>query len=273
MFDWASFMLGLCGVPTVAFILLRLAHRVLSTRYKVMEKGSAVVVTGSSTGIGRAMATWLASQGMVVFATVRRSDDAAALNAVKSEKGGCIIPLMMDVAKPETVAAAVVEVEKTLKERNIKGISCLINNAGVSESQPTECLNLDVLRRVMEVNFVGVVDVTQRFLPLLRQSESARIVNISSISGRIATPFNTIYCSSKFALEAMSDCLRRELVPWKIAVVLIEPGYIRTPIQEKGLALQENVFDSLHSAVRGFYKGYYTDAAIQHRYRSNVEKG
>ena len=113
------------------------------------------------------------------------------------------------------------------------GLSGLVNNAGIAYGGPVEFLELDELRRAFEVNFFGVIAVTQAFLPALRVGHG-RIVNMSSNSGLVAAPFLSPYTTSKWALEALSDALRVELDPWKIRVVVIEPGAINTPIWTKG---------------------------------------
>lgn len=181
------------------------------------------MVTGASTGIGRETARRLATGGFEVFGTVRRAPDADSLRA----EG--IAPVFMDVTDGGSIAAARMTVLAALGERSLVG---LVNNAGVPAAGPLEFLPLDQLRRVLEVNVVGVVAVTQAFLPDLRRSQG-RIVNVSSISGRIAMPFGGPYSASKFALEAISDSLRRELQASGVRVIVIEPGSVRTPIWEK----------------------------------------
>lgn len=182
-----------------------------------------VVVTGASTGIGRETARTLAAHGFGVYGTVRRGDDAGALRA----EG--ITPLLMDVTDGASIRAAVQAARAALGVRPLVG---LVNNAGVPGAGPLEFLPLDQLRHVLEVNVIGVVAVTQAFLPDLRRSRG-RIVNISSVSGRIAMPFAGPYSASKFALEAISDSLRRELLESGVKVVVIEPGSVRTPIWDK----------------------------------------
>jgi NAD(P)-dependent dehydrogenase (short-subunit alcohol dehydrogenase family) len=185
-----------------------------------------VVVTGASTGIGRETVRRLHATGFDVFGSVRRTDDAAAL---RSEG---VTPLMLDVTDVATIATARRDVLASLAERPLVG---LVNNAGIPAAGPIELLALDQLRRVLEVNVVGAVAVTQAFLPELRRSQG-RIVNISSVSGRIAVPFIGAYAASKFALEAISDSLRRELLPSGVKVIVLEPGSVRTPIWEKAIA-------------------------------------
>lgn len=189
-----------------------------------------VVVTGASTGIGRETARRLAAHGFPVFGTVRRAEDADALRA----EG--VTPVLADVTDGAAIAAAAGTVRAALAERPLVG---LVNNAGVPAAGPLEFLPLEQLRYALEVNVIGVLAVTQAFLPDLRRSRG-RIVNISSISGRIAMPFGGPYSASKFALEAISDSLRRELLPSGVKVVVIEPGSVRTPIWDK---IQERDLD------------------------------
>lgn len=190
-----------------------------------MTRGG-VIVTGASSGIGRETARRLLANGFAVCGTVRTSEDAAALRA----EG--ITPLLMDVTDHASIAAARDVALARLGEQPLVG---LVNNAGVPAAGPLEFLPLEELRRVLEVNVIGLIAVTQAFLPSLRRSRG-RIVNIGSISGRIALPFAGPYAASKFALEALSDSLRRELILSGVGVTLIEPGPVRTPIWDKAVA-------------------------------------
>ncbi len=182
-----------------------------------------VIVTGTSTGIGDATARELARHGFRVFGTVRQSAQAGGLR----EAG--VTPVLMDVTDPAAIARARDTVVAALGGEPLVG---LVNNAGIAAGGPLELLPLEELRKVFEVNVLGVVAVTQAFLPELRRARG-RVVNISSVSGRLATPFAGPYCASKFALEAISDSLRRELLPSGVDVIVIQPGSIRTPIWEK----------------------------------------
>jgi len=245
---------------------------VFAVKYKAIlaNSNNVVVITGASTGIGRGIAMDLCKRGYIVFAGVRKEADGQSLVAENDK----IIPLIMDVTDHASVVKAAEYVESQIKQRGLQsGLSCLINNAGISENSPVEVMPLEVLRKVLDVNLIAVVDVIQVFMPLLRQAKAARILNMSSINGKIATPFSGAYCASKFGLEAVSDCLRRELAPWKIAVVVIEPGYIRTPIQEKGVVANRKVFDSIQNKdkAKQFYEDYYTDAAIDFRYQHQLK--
>jgi NAD(P)-dependent dehydrogenase (short-subunit alcohol dehydrogenase family) len=184
----------------------------------------AVLVTGSSTGIGEACALHLDGLGFRVFAGVRRDADGEALRKKSSER---LKPIHLDVTDVSSITA----VRDTLAREQIE-LSGLVNNAGIVVAGPLEILPLEEFRRQFEVNVIGQLAVTQAFLPLLRKARG-RIVLMGSISGRFATPFIGAYAISKFALEAMADALRVELMPWGIEVSIIEPGSISTPIWEK----------------------------------------
>lgn len=135
------------------------------------------------------------------------------------------------------------------------GLTALVNNAGIVVPGPVELLPVDALRQQLEVNTVGHIAVTQACLPLLRQSQRpATIVNMSSVSGRIALPTIGAYAASKFALEALSDALRVELRPWGIRVVLIEPGAVATPIWRKTLQSSAHLLDEIPAAQRQLYQ-------------------
>ncbi|MBE7520449.1 MAG: SDR family oxidoreductase [Thermoflexaceae bacterium] len=190
-------------------------------------KAKSVVITGASTGIGRACALRLDRMGWRVFAGVRRPADGEALRAKASAR---LLPVELDVTDEASIGRAAGQaVEATGDE----GLGGLVNNAGISVAGPLEFLPLEELRRQLEVNVTGQVAVTQAFLPLIRKG-NGRIVFMGSISGRLATPFLGPYAASKFALEAIADALRVELRPWDIPVSIVEPGSIATPIWDKG---------------------------------------
>ncbi len=187
------------------------------------------LVTGASTGIGRACAMALAQQGFHVFAGVRKPADADALRA---DGQGRIEPLLLDITKQEQVEAARAHVESTCGKT---GLHALINNAGIAVAGPFEFLPLDEFRRQFEVNVFGQVAITQAMIPLLRQARG-RLCFIGSDSGYFSPPFTAAYNGSKHTLEAFADSLRVELAPWKIEVSLVQPGAIKTPIWEKSKA-------------------------------------
>jgi NAD(P)-dependent dehydrogenase (short-subunit alcohol dehydrogenase family) len=205
-----------------------------------------VVVTGASTGIGEACALRLDARGWRVFAGVRREQDGQALRRKASER---LTPLMLDISDATSIAAAAEKVTATV---GAAGLSGLVNNAGIAVAAPLEFLPIRELRRQLEVNIIGQVAVTQAFLPHIRQGRG-RIVNIGSISGRIAAPFLGAYAASKFAMEALTDALRVELRPWGLHVALVEPGGIATPIWERSIAVADEITKLLPQQAIEYY--------------------
>lgn len=191
-----------------------------------------IVITGVSTGIGHAAAADLVARGYHVFGSVRTAADGERLVATW---GDAFTPLLFDVTDHDAIVAAATLVRERLNGDNLCG---LVNNAGITMLGPLQHMSLADFRRQFDVNLIGLLDVTQQFLPLLGASHEAprprgRIVNISSISGRLAYPFFGAYAASKHGLEGLSDALRRELLIYDIDVVLIEPGTTQTPIIDK----------------------------------------
>lgn len=211
-----------------------------------MVTEGAVVVTGASSGIGKACAIHLDGIGYRIFAGVRAEADGHGL---KNEAPGRLTPLILDVTDGSSVNFAARVVADAV---GTKGLHGLVNNAGVALPGPLEFLPIDQLRRQLEVNIVGQLAVTQAFLPLLRTGRG-RIVNIGSISGRIAVPLLGSYSASKFAMEALTDTLRLELRPWGIPVSIVEPGVVATPIWQKGLAAGEEMLGNAPPQAQEFY--------------------
>jgi NAD(P)-dependent dehydrogenase (short-subunit alcohol dehydrogenase family) len=187
----------------------------------------SVLVTGASTGIGRAVALRLDSSEWRVFAGVRREEDAESLRAAGSER---LTPVMLDVTDGEQIAAAATLVGETTGAAGLDG---LVNNAGVAIPSPLETMPIDDFRRQIEVNLTGQVAVTQALLPQLRLARG-RIVFISSIGGRVAFPFTGAYHAAKFGIEAVGDVFRRELRSAGVGVSIVEPGSISTDIWDRG---------------------------------------
>ena len=205
-----------------------------------------VVITGASTGIGEACALRLDKEGARVFAGVRNEDDGKALRAKSSDR---LTPVLVDVTDADTIASARQTIVDSVGDHGLAGV---VNNAGVYFGGPLEFISLEGIRDEFEVNFFGAIAVTQAFLPLLRKG-GGRIVNMSSVSGLVAFPFLGPYASSKFALEALSDCWRVELRPWGIHVALVEPGEIDTPIWEKGSETLRKVRSDLPQEAHDLY--------------------
>lgn len=186
----------------------------------------SALVTGASTGIGRATALRLDASGWRVFAGFRDPADGESLRREGSER---IVPVQLDVTEPEQIAAAAARVEEEAEG----GLHGLVNNAGVAIPGPLETIPLDDFRRQLEVNLIAYVAMTQALLPQIRRAEG-RVVFLSSIGGRIAFPFGGPYHASKFGTEAIGDVFRQELRPWGLRVSIVEPGSIDTPIWERG---------------------------------------
>jgi len=206
----------------------------------------AVVITGTSSGIGRATALRLDAAGFDVFAGVRRAEDGERLRAEASDR---LRTPILDVTDGDAIAAARSEVEAAVGERGVAG---LVNNAGVTINGPLEFVPLDDVRRQLEVNVVAQIAVTQAFLPSIRRA-TGRIVNMSSVGGRVANGFLGPYQASKFAIEAITDALRKELHPWGIHVVAIEPGSIDTEMWRKGIEEGQEMVERLPPEGRELY--------------------
>ena len=210
------------------------------------EAAPALLVTGASTGIGRAVALAAARAGWRVFGGVRREEDGAALEA---DAGGALRALILDVTEESQRERAADDIEE---ERGEAGLQGLVNNAGIVVSGPLEFLPLEEFRLQMEVNVTGLLAVTQRVLPLLRLA-GGRIVNVGSISGRVGFPLEGAYNASKFALEGLSDVLRLELVPWGLHVALIEPGSVATPLWGRMRQQFDRAVAAMPEAAQRFY--------------------
>ncbi len=198
-----------------------------------------VLVTGSSTGIGEATALHLKELGFDSVGAVRKDEDAERLRAAG------LRAVKLDVTDSGSIAAARAE----LGDGPLAG---LVNNAGIAVAGPLEFLPLDELRLQLEVNVVGQVAVIQAFLPALRAGRG-RIVNVSSIGGRFALPLVSPYNASKFALEAISDSLRRELYGQGMEVILIEPGGVKTPIWDKSNEMADQIQQQMPPEAERIY--------------------
>ena len=204
----------------------------------------SVVVTGTSTGIGWGTAKVLIAHGFRVFGSVRKASDAERLSA---EFGELFVPLLFDVTDEAAVDAAAARVRGELAGEKLAG---LVNNAGVAVAGPLLELPIEEFRRQIDINLTGVVITTRAFAPLVGtdrglKGEPGRIINISSVGGKNAAPFLAPYAASKFALEGLSESLRRELLPFGIDVIVIAPGAVATPIWSK--AEQLDITPYLHT--------------------------
>jgi NAD(P)-dependent dehydrogenase (short-subunit alcohol dehydrogenase family) len=206
----------------------------------------AVVITGASTGIGRATALALDAAGYQVFAGVRRTVDGETLRATA---GGALMPVIIDVTDSTSIEAAARDVAAAVRSDGIAG---LVDNAGIGMLWPMEMVPLDELRHQFEVNVFGQVAIIQAFLPLLRV-DAGRIINIGSIGDRLMLPFAGPLNASKQALAAITEALRMELRASGIRVVLVEPASIHTEAMEKVAADADRVLETLEGTLGARY--------------------
>jgi NAD(P)-dependent dehydrogenase (short-subunit alcohol dehydrogenase family) len=217
------------------------------------QKNQLAAVTGASSGIGQATARALAARGFHVLAGVRREADANQLSAQSIE------PVILDITDPAHVAAIAERVEN---DPGGRALGALINNAGIAVNGPVESIPMHEWRRQFEVNFFGHVAITQALLPALLAG-GGRVVNVSSIGGRVAGPTFGAYAASKFALEAMSDALRREVTRLGVQVIVIEPGTVATGIWGKGLAAALELAAGMSEAQQTRYRDLLSAASRQ----------
>ena len=210
-----------------------------------------VVITGVSSGIGNATARLYLSKGYRVFGSVRNVNDAQKLKALL---GLDFYPLVMDVSKWDEIEKCA---EAVRNELNGKPLDCLINNAGMALAGPLEYQNIQDIQNMFNVNVIGLINVTRAFLPMLKvkslsTNRAGKVINISSVAGKISAPFLGAYASSKHAVEAISASFRRELMPYGVDVIIIGPGNVRTPIWNKAARLTEYDHTSYKKAYRNF---------------------
>ncbi len=202
-----------------------------------------VVVTGASTGIGRAAAKRLAADGFHVLAGVRRQQDAERLAT------GNIEPLILDITDEVHVSALA---RRVADDRGGRRLRAVVNNAGIAVNAPVETLNLEEWRRQFDVSLFGQIAVTQAVLPALLGS-GGRVINIGSVAGRVAMPGFGPYAAAKFAMEAVSDALRREVAEFGVEVVVITPGAVRTNMTESGIATATRLSEAMTPDQHGRY--------------------
>jgi NAD(P)-dependent dehydrogenase (short-subunit alcohol dehydrogenase family) len=207
----------------------------------------SVLITGASTGIGRATALHLDSQGFQVFAGVRKKSD---FDRLAHEGSANLSPIFIDVTDEDSRKAAAATVVQAVNGHGLQG---MVNNAGTFVGGPLEYLPLEDLRRQFEINVFGQVAVTQTFLPLIRRGRG-RVVLLGSTSGRLATPLLGPYAASKFAIEALADSMRLELAQWSIPVALVAPGNVATPMWEKTLARVQDLLDAFPQEAADLYR-------------------
>jgi len=228
-----------------------------------------ILITGASTGIGYHLVKVFLKNGYKVFGSVRKKEDAARLT--KDFKAH-FKPLLFDVTDHQAVDVAATQLEKEIGEEGLGG---LINNAGIAVAGPFVDLKVEDFRHQFEVNVFGLLKVTQAFLPLLgtrkdHKSIPGKIIQISSVSGRMGMPFVSPYVGSKYAIEGITECLRKELLLYGIDVQLMEPGPIKTPIWEKSMdPLLEKFKDSDYHAIMQRSQQKFMEPSIKNGLESN----
>lgn len=216
------------------------------------KQSSSVLITGATDGLGRAAALLLAERGYRVFASGRSAERRSQLDTLARERNLPMETIEIDVCSDISVNRGIAEILA-----KVPSIDVLINNAGFGYYATVEDLRIEDLRRQFETNVFGVVRVTQAVLPGMRERRRGRIINVSSVAGKVAPPLFGAYSGSKFALEGLSDALRLELYPFGIHVILIEPGYIPTGFQKISGELSSDYFDA---AKVGPYAKVYENA-------------
>ncbi|MHC4212842.1 MAG: SDR family oxidoreductase [Planctomycetota bacterium] len=210
-----------------------------------MLNNKTVVITGTSTGIGRACALHLDELGFRVYAGVRKQSDGESLMAEASER---LKPIVLDVTSTETIKAAA----DTIEEETDGSVFGLINNAGIGRGGALEVTPVSEIQKVMNVNVIGLMEVTQTFIPMLRK-DRGRIINIGSTSSLLAVPGASVYSASKFAVRAISDSLRLELKPFGISVILLVLGAVESEIWEKGKAYKAEMRKTIKAEIAQLY--------------------
>jgi len=220
----------------------------------------SIVVTGASTGIGWGCTKVLTQKGFHVFGSVRKQADADRLSAAF---GAAVTPLLFDVTDAQAVAAGALDVRARLAGATLAG---LVNNAGIANPGPLLHVDIAYFRQQLEVNVTGQLIVTQAFAPLLgaspetRTKTPGRIAMMSSVGGKVGMPFVGPYNTSKFALEGLSESLRRELMLYGVDVIVIAPGAIATPIWDKADALDLSPYEKTpYGPIVAKVKGYMTE--------------
>ncbi len=233
----------------------------------ILARSKSVVITGASSGLGRAAAIHLSELGFRVFAGVRSDMSAKDLSGLAPSTGE-LIPVMLDVTDAASIARAGNFVDERCGDT---GLWAVVNNAGIAITAPLECVPMDVMRTQLETNVVGPLAVSQRFLPSLRAS-GGRIVNVSSGLGLVAPPYLGAYSAAQFAKEGLSDALRRELRPLGVSVSVIHPPIVATPIWGKMRESANMILDAIPADVADVYRARFTAALESNDARAQGRK-
>jgi len=210
-----------------------------------MNSKKSVLITGASSGIGKACALHLDKMGFKVYAGVRKQSDADKL---KKAASGNLKPVILDVTNSQSIK----DVVDYLRKETNGNLYGLVNNAGIGRGGALEVTPMEEIRKLMEVNLFGLLEVTQSFIPMLRKSKG-RIINIGSTSSYLSFPGAAAYSASKFAVKAVTDSLRLELIPFSMKVILVSPGAVESAIWEKGTKYKEEMRKSIDPEIAELY--------------------
>ncbi|CAF3680644.1 unnamed protein product [Rotaria sordida] len=234
-------MFLLIGLGLLLYIIYRLYQHIFNIT-NINPHNKYVLISGCDTGIGHALAIELDKQGFNVLAGVYLSNNIISLKAKLSSKATIF---HLDITKEEDI-----NITFELVQKKTNTLHALINNAGIITHGYIDWTSLELIRQVMNVNFFGHVAMTKKFLPLLIAKRQSRLVNICSATGFFTFPNICAYSASKYALESFSDCLRREMTPWNLQVSIIEPGAIRTSMNENYADILQNLWNQLSTDIQ-----------------------
>lgn len=248
----------MAALPFLVRLLHRAVHSFITPAYQVHDRG-IVLITGTSTGIGNATVFDLLEKTQyTVFAGVRSTKDYDTWKAMQKDR---IVPVLLDVTNSASISNVVKLIKEYVSKHNIPLIS-VINNAGTSYSAPFEYHPVSNMRQTFEVNILGVMEVTQQFLPLLKHSQG-RLILVSSVAGMVCRQLRSVYCATKFAMEGWADGLRRELYR-TVSVSLIQPGLVRSTManQQSEMSVKMLLEHQVNiTEAREVYSRFYSEAA------------
>lgn len=243
------------GLIFILYVSYRLYRHFFPTP-NIDPRGKYVLISGCDTGFGNGLAIELDRKGFNVLAGVFLDSNVSILKAKLSQNATVF---QLDITKQQSID----NVYDLIKNKT-KVLHALVNNAGIGVSGYIDWTSMDLLRKVMEVNFFGHVAMTKKFLPLLIAKRNSRVVNLCSVAGYLASPSMSAYCASKYALESFSDCLRREMIPWDLRVSILEPGFMKTPIIEGIRQTFDEFWNGLSNEVQErwgqeYLRGHHTE--------------
>lgn len=240
-------MIGIISAVAVALVAV-LVYFAERREYTVHREG-IVLITGASTGIGRDAAEYLASNSdYLVLAGVRKQSD---YNSIVEMNKSNLLPLTVDVTSHESCVSAIDQIRSLSESKGLPFVG-LVNNAGLGGFNPIEFEDVERAKALFDANVFGVLDLTQLSLPLLRASRG-RVIMISSVAGFVSNAFSSVYCASKFAVEAISDALRKEMLAHGVSVSVVQPGYVKTQIIARSINASAEEFEHKKEAMFALY--------------------